>query len=354
MIIGGTLMMTDSKVSGQDPYFSQFFNTQTYNNPAFTGLITGLHARFTYRDQWPNLPVPFRSYFFSADVGERNLPGSGGMGLVVNSDNEGLAFIQNLSVGLNLSVRIPLAENIVSQVGIRASIVQKTVNWEDFVFSDQLSERYGNIFTSAFRPPENNKRVFPDFGIGGLIQFSNDASRYNGTAGVAIDHFFQPDEGFLTNEKTPLPRKWVAHADFIVTTGDDGYTSGIKGSGDPLKLNPGIIFMNQDKRSALGAGFNLLKYNFYLGGWYKATMGANGSSLIALVAGYRYKFADDMAIKFMYSYDIQVSGPARGAGGAHELSLILDFDKVTLFGNGAYGGYYRMGKKYSPIECSDF
>lgn len=347
------LILAGAVGRAQDPNFSQYFNLPTYFNPANTGLNTGLRARFTYRDQWPNLPVSYRSYFFSADLGERNLPGSGGLGLIVNSDNEGLGFIKNFSLGLNVSVRIPLSNFVVSQVGIRASVVQKTVNWNDFVFSDNLSEKYGNIYTSAFTPPETNKRVFPDFAIGGLIQFTNEMSRLNGTAGFAIDHIFQPDEGFLTTEKSPLPRKWVAHTEVIITTGEGENTTGIRGTGDPLKLNPGILFQNQDGKSLLQAGLNLLKYNIYLGGWYKISMGANGSSALALLAGYRYKFAEDMDIKFMYSYDLQLTGPAIGAGGAHEISLILDFDNVTLFG-GRNSGYYPGRGRITPMECSGF
>ena len=87
------LIIINTEVRGQDPNFSQFFNTPTYFNPAFTGLNTGLKAGFTYRNQYPNLPVSFRSYLFTADLGERNLPGSGGLGLIVNSDNQGLGFI---------------------------------------------------------------------------------------------------------------------------------------------------------------------------------------------------------------------------------------------------------------------
>lgn len=338
---------------GQDPNFSQYFNAPTYFNPAYTGLSTGLRAGFTYRDQWPNLPASFKSYFFSADLGERNLPGSGGLGLIVNSDNEGLGFIRNLSMGLNFSVRIPLSDFMVSQVGISASMVQESVNWDDFVFTDQLSEKYGNIYASAFQRPNNNKKIFPDFGIGGLIQFSKDNSRFNGAAGISLDHVFQPDEGFLSTEKSPLPRKWVVHTDFIITTGDDGALNGTSGTGDPLKLNPGLLFMNQNGNSVLQAGMNLLKYNVYLGGWFKESMGTNGSSVLVLVAGYRYKFTENISIKFMYSYDMQISGAALGAGGAHEISLILGFDNLSLFG-GKNGGNYPAHRKYSPIECSSF
>ena len=154
---------------GQDPNFSQYFSTPLYINPAFTGINTGVRARFTFRDQWPNLPVDFRAYYFSADLGDRGLPGAGGIGIVVNSDNEGIGFINNLFVGLTLSVRIPITQYLVSMVGIKASVVQKKVNWDDFVFSDQLSERYGNIYLSTFIPNDINKKVYPDFGVGGLL-----------------------------------------------------------------------------------------------------------------------------------------------------------------------------------------
>jgi type IX secretion system PorP/SprF family membrane protein len=245
---------------------------------------------------------------------------------------------------------------MITQVGIKAAVVEKSVDWDDFVFTDQLNEKYGNIYSTAFARPDNNHKIFPDFGVGGLIQFSNEASRFNGTVGVAVDHIFQPDEGFLGTEKAPLPRKWVFHTDFIITTGDEGYSSnGVRGSGDPLKLNPGILYQYQNGMAALQAGMNLLKYNIYVGAWYKAAMGSKGYTALALVAGYRYVFAEDMSVKFMYSYDLQMSGMSLGAGGAHEVSLILDFDKLTLFGGGSSRGYYGGGrKKYSPIECSSF
>jgi len=202
---------------GQDPNYSQYFSTPLYFNPAMTGINTGLRARFSFRDQWPNLPVDFKSYYFSADLGDRNLPGAGGFGLVINSNNEGISFIKDLDVGLAISVRIPLTSNVVTQVGMKASIVQKRVNWDDFVFSDQLSEKYGNIYLSQFTPPDVNSKVFPDFGVGGVVQFSSVEGNVNGTVGFAVDHVFQPDESFLSTATAPLPRKYVGHLDLILS-----------------------------------------------------------------------------------------------------------------------------------------
>lgn len=346
-----------SSVRGQDPNYSQFFSTPLYYNPAYTGINTGVRARFTFRDQWPNLPVDFRSYYFSADLGDRNLPGSGGLGLIVNSDNEGIGFIKNLSVGLSIGVRIPISATVVSQVGIKASIVQKSLNWDNFVFSDQLSEKYGNIYLSAFVPPDANKKVFPDFGAGGLLQFANPEGNVTGVAGFAVDHIFRPDEAFLSYSSAPLPRKFVAHLDIVIAAGGGAsssmYASG--GSNDPLKINPGIIYQNQNNMNSLELGFNMLKYNIYMGAWYKSGVNNLPTSSLALVAGYRYTFAEDMSIKFMYSYDLMVLGSMQGLGGAHEISLILEFDKLSIFGGG--GGVNTPGRSMrnnAALECPSF
>ncbi|MGE5423927.1 MAG: PorP/SprF family type IX secretion system membrane protein, partial [Syntrophothermus sp.] len=304
-----------------------------------------------------NLPQDFKSYYFSADIGDRNLPGSGGLGLIINSTNEGIGFIKDLTVGLGLSVRIPIAENIVSQIGVKASILQKRIAWEDFVFSDQLSEKYGNIYLSSFIPPDNNSKVIPDFGIGGIMQFANPEGNINGTAGFAVDHLFRPDESFLTTATAPLPRKYVAHLDLVISSQGQASSSMYgSGGGEDLKLNPGIIYQNQNNMSSFQAGLNLFKYNIYVGGWYKAALGSTASTAVALLAGYKYSFAQDMSIKFMYSYDLQISGNLQGLGGAHEISLILEFDKFSIFGGGGGGGYYTPGRggRGGALECPSF
>ena len=350
-------------VKAQDVNFTQYFSTPMYYNPAFTGINTGVRARFSFRDQWPSLPAAYKSYFFSADVGDRGLPGAGGIGLWVNSNNDGVAFIHDLMVGLNLSVRIPITSYLVTQVGIKAAIGQRRVNWDDLVWTDQLSELYGNIYQSSFVPPDANKRVYPDFGIGGLFQYSNQEGNVTGTTGVALDHVFQPDIAFLSTGSMPLPRKWVANTDLVITSGGASANMSSGGANDPLKINPGILFENQAKMSFLQAGLNIMKFNVYVGGWYKTTLGSTygNTSALALLAGYRYNFNEDMSIRFMYSYDMQISGNLSGTGGAHEISLVIEFGNVGLTGGGhgggrgsVYGGPGRTIRGNSPLECPSF
>jgi type IX secretion system PorP/SprF family membrane protein len=352
------LVLSWQSASAQDVNYSQYFSAPLYFNPAFTGINTGVRARFLFRDQWPNLPQDFKAYYFSADLGDRNLPGAGGLGLMVNQDNEGIGFIHNLNVALDVAVRIPLTPNMIAQVGIKAAVVQKSVNWDDFVFSDQLSAKYGNIYNSSFIPPESNTKVFPDFAAGGILQFMTPQGNMNGNMGFAVDHIFKPDESFLSNASAPLPRKFIAHGDLVFSTGYVSSSSFYRASDEPLKIDIGALYQNQDKLNSLEVGLNLLKYNIYLGSWYKNTLTGTINSAIALLAGYRFMFAQDVSLRFMYSYDLQISGAQSGTGGAHEVSLVLEFDKVQLFGRGGGGGggFVPGGgrKGSSAMECPTF
>jgi type IX secretion system PorP/SprF family membrane protein len=351
------VIMTGSmaQIFGQDTWYSQFQNNPMYYNPAYTGLYTGIRARFSFRDQWPALPYDFKAYHFSADIGERNLPGSGGVGLLLNTDNEGLGFIKNFNLGVSVAVRIPFSENSVGQIGFKAVWFQKSINWDDLVFSDYLDEKYGLVKTGGFDHPDRNVMNIPDFGVGGIVQFANEGGSLSGTIGVAADHLFEPDQSFLQTVKAPLPRKYVGHIDFIYAMGS---TSGFNTTeDDAFKLNPGIIYQAQGGLNAIQVGTNMTKYGVYLGLWYKGAFGAYANSSLVMLAGYRYVFADNIGVKFTYSYDLQMSGDLMGTGGAHEVSLVVDFNTGGFLG-GSGGGSgsraVRRGGYDSRLECSEF
>lgn len=362
VLILGMLLSTQINSHGQDINYSQYFSTPIFYNPAFTGINAGLRARFLFRDQWPTLPIDLKSYYFSADLGDRNLPGAGGIGLMIQQDNPGVGLINNLTAALTIGVRIPITSFLIAQVGIKAAVIQRRVNWDDFVFADQLDAKYGAIYQTSFIPPDASKRVVPDFAAGGILQFMNPSGSINGNVGFAVDHIFRPDVSFLSTGSSPYPRKWVAHGDIVIAAGAGSSTSTLnRGSGEPLKINLGVLYQNQANLNSLMAGLNLLKFNVYLGAWYKSTLTGVVNSSVVLLAGYRYMFMEDMSIKFMYSYDLQVSGALNGTGGAHEISLILEFDKLSIFGGAggrrSTGGFIPGGgrsRNGGPMECPTF
>lgn len=335
----------------QDPNYTQFFNNQTYYNPAYTGIYEGLRARFSFRDLYPALPYDFKSYHFDADLGDRGLPGAGGVGLFVNTDNEGIGFIRNLNLGMSLSVRIPFSKQSICQIGMKASWLQKSVNWDDFIFSDRLSARYGDIYQSTFIRPDQNVRNMADFGVGGLVQFGDDPGTLWGTIGLGVDHLFEPDQSFLQTAKAPLPRKWVLHADMVYAIGQ---TSGFHRMEDnALYLNPAVVYQSQGGLNALQVGLNMSKYGIIGGLWYKGSFGSYNNSSLAFVAGYG-ALISNIGIRFTYSYDMQMAGALQGTGGAHEISLILDLsDKGFITGRVGLGKPNTY-KANNPWKCEAF
>lgn len=355
LCLAAVLGIAGLKVSAQDTFYTQFFSVPMLINPAFAGINQGVKVRFDYRNQWPVLPKAYQAYYFSADYGDRGLPGSGGIGLIFNNDNEGTGFIHNLEVGLDISVRIRVSTAWVTQLGIKASYRQKTVNWDDFVFTDELSSKYGNINPTTFNNPGSNRRSAADFGVGGLVQYISQDQVYDMTVGFAVDHLFQPNMSFLTTGEAPLYRRWVLHADGTFALGGGSMYGG---SGDALLIKPGVVWQKQYNMSTLELGLNLTKYNIYLGTWFKTALSPASSNCLAVLAGYNLRVADNVAVKFIYSYDIPISGAYSSTGGAHEISLVLSFEGVSIFGGGGGSGptLPRGGgsKKWGALECSDF
>lgn len=339
-------------LKAQDNQYSQFTNLPIYYNPAYTGLEQGMRAKFAYRRHWVKMPHDFKAMNFNLDLAARGIPGSGGIGMMFDSHNEGGGLIKKNSFGLNLAVRIPIMENVISQMGMSAIFVQKYIDWSRLVFSDQLDENYGNILPSDFVPPSSNKVNYPDFNIGGLFRFKRDAGKEStviGTFGFAVHHLFEPNESFISLESN-LPVKYVGSIDFQIQ-----HDEGLSTSGRGFKYNPGIIYMNQAGMDSWSIGMNVYKYPLYVGLWYRSSefQFLNNDALIVLL-GINTNFGTDTRMKLVYSYDIMLTDLTKATGGSHEITLIFEMDDIRLFGteHGNFRGS-RMDQ-YRDIECSPF
>jgi type IX secretion system PorP/SprF family membrane protein len=337
----------------QDVQFSQFTNLPLYYNPAYAGLAQGMRAKFAYRRQWVKMPEDFKAMNFNMDIAARGIPGSGGIGLMFDSSNEGGGLIKRNSFGLNLAVRIPIMQDMISQFGISASFVQKHIDWSRLVFSDQLDENYGNIYTSDFVPPSSNKVNYPDFGIGGVFRFAKDAGKDSeviGTFGFAVQHVFEPNESFI-NLESKLPVKIVATVDFQIQQSDNSRGYNDRG----FKFNPAIIYMNQAGMDSWSVGLNVYKQPIYVGVWYRnSEFQFLDNSALIIMLGLNTNFGDNARMKFVYSYDAMLTDITKATGGSHELTLIFELDDMHLFGNSRGGFSPRSKHNYRDLECSPF
>jgi type IX secretion system PorP/SprF family membrane protein len=360
LIILCSLLLAGS-LKAQDPLFSQFYNVPGYYNPAVVGLSPGLRARLAVRDQWSQLPGELRNYNFSLDFAERNIPGSGGLGLIIMNDNAGTGYLKTSSVGLSTSVRINLQENMVSQVGIMTSFVQKSINWDNLVFTDQLDPIYGNIYESNFMAPDAGSIFYPDFAAGGVLRFTESTSTFSsimGTFGLAVHHLFRPNESFLSLT-SPLPRKLAITGDFIFEI--DGNSSGPyfkrNDKSNTFKFNPGFIYESQADFKTYSVGVNILKSSIYSGVWFRnRTSELIKSNDLVFLLGINANISDKTRMKVNYSYDFVLTEIRPGTGASHEISITFELDDFSLLkSKGAGFGFSpRNSRSKNELECTPF
>lgn len=317
-------------IYSQDQNYSQFFNNGLYYNPSYAGLYHGVRTHFSYRNQWTKLPYDFNSYNVAFDISARGLPGGGGLGAIVHSNNEGEGMVKNFYGGLILAARIPLnkvrgEENLVAQFGITAALCQKKLNWDGLVFPDQLNGKYGNIYPTNFSEPEKSNVIYPDFNFGGVL--AHYSENVNTRIGGALHHVFEPKIGFL-NSETKLGLKFSAHGDIIATIGENRKRNN---KDDAAKINAGILFENQNGANTYNVGATAYKSHVYLGAWFRnEDINTTNLNSIIFLTGISFPFEDDARIRLMYSYDY-ITNRNIGTGGSHEISLVLEFKNANVF-----------------------
>jgi len=290
-------------------------------NPALTGVDRCPRFIMNYRNQWPSIPGQFVTYAASYDQHVDAI--SGGLGGTVMVDEAGNGILRNINASAMYSYDLPVNRYFSIRAGFQATYFQKSIDWSQLTFGDQIDPRYGFIYNTNEIPIENN--------VNG-VDFSSGIVGYTKTfyGGFAVHHITQPDEKFLTTGESLLPRKFTAHAGFYLPYNkrypDEGYFS------------PNIMFKQQGNEFSTNPNARQTFLGFY-------------TKKGPLVGGLWYRFNDAMVavlgiqteyIRFGYSYDITISDLTNATGGAHEISVALNFDCPP------------KRRKFRPLNCPKF
>jgi type IX secretion system PorP/SprF family membrane protein len=254
----------------QDHMYSQFFNAPLYLNPALTGQFDGdLRMNFIYRNQWSSGPANLSYYTASIDL---KIPQfGGGVGLMFTRSSETSALTQNNVSGLySYSVG---SDDFILSFGLQAGVTNRTVNWGNLVFGDQIDPQLGIIpgsTTSAELPQFNNKYYF-DSGAG-LNLVVGDLM-----VGTALQHINQPNESF-TGSPATLPMRGTAHISYRwdLNAQDD------MDDDEKSYVIPSVVFYKQSTAQSLSAGMQYKHKGVNVGLWYRDSGGIDGPSSVVL------------------------------------------------------------------------
>lgn len=313
IILISCLLIQTTRLMAQDPSFSQYYANKLYFNPAFAGSARCPRLIMQYRNQWPLISGTYVTYSSSLDAHVPIL--HGGVGMIVTSDKSGKGLLSTTNIGGIYSYEATLGREFSLKLALQATYVQKSVDWSQIVFGDMIDSQYGYVYTTKEKEP------IPTIGY---ADFSAGMLGY-GTHyyfGAAVHHLTEPDEGFLQDSKSPLPKKYTVHGGAVIPIDPAGHNT----------IYPSALFQHQAGISQINLGvYTKLKDSFVGGLWYRLN-----DSFILLMG------VEQKSFTFGFSYDITVSKLSLRTGGAMEVSASYTF------------GCKPEKKKLRPINCPSF
>lgn len=336
-------------LKAQDPSFSQLYFNKLYFNPAFAGISNGLEFSLSERLLWPNLPGKFNTFKFSGDIDVSIINGVGGVGLLAVSDVEGEGYLKTTTVGIPISFRPMNFTNSVNaarpkhfnfQSGFLFAIIHKSINWENFIFSDQFDNVKGIVRPSSFIVPVESSIVFPDISFGFVAEYLNSPfsrshrKQWSLRGGAAFHHLTQPDFNFTgSDSKLPIKQTWHLNFNFPLRFDND------------FIVAPAVNYEKQAGMQTYSLGSNVLWKFPFVGASYRHYYNFDA---IAVTSGLR--IGNDNLSIISYTYDFTISGLMRGTGGSHEINInyIIETSDLSITRD-------RKGRKrVNMITCPFF
>jgi len=286
----------------QDIRFSQFYANKLYLNPALAGSTNYSSVSLNYRNQWPNLDLPYVTYSVSFDNFYEAI--NGGIGITVIQDDQGDGALKTTSFAGMYSFYLRINDDLIIRPALQAAYMQKKIDWENLVFPSQVNPVYG-VISQIQRPDQFvNKKSGWDFSLGGIAYYKDFYF------GLAVHHLAKPDLSFDKYQEDKLETKYTFHAgaEFVLGGRSRKYA-------DNWILAPALLFQQQGDFSQMNYGLYASKSSMVFGLWFNQNFELNYDSFIAMVGFVTERF------KVAYSYDYAITKLIHTSTGAHELSF---------------------------------
>jgi type IX secretion system PorP/SprF family membrane protein len=293
-------MGLNSILKAQDVYFSQFFLNPVYMNPAYVGTMKVPRAGIQYRNQWPAMNKAYTTYFASFDMFLPKI--TSGIGILVFNDVQGDGIYTESSCKIAYSKEIRINRDWTMYSSLSAGAQLNSLNFNRLIFADGLDPIYGQNKPTNETVPDNNNRLFPDFGAGILL--------YNGKYffGIAGDHLAEPNQSIYSNYDQNLYRKYTMHFEVNLSLYRPGHWRKF------CTFNPNVVIQSQGNEQNLSYGVYANRKGISLGVWNRLT--THKSSDIIFMAGFIGK-----QFKTAVTYDLNMRGVGLRSQGAVEISI---------------------------------
>lgn len=313
----------------QDYHFSQFYANPLYLSPSLAGATDGGRLIVNYRNQWPEISKAFSTYAVSFDNFFPRF--NSGIGFYLLQDKAGSVGLTSTHAAFQYSYNLMITKDWQVVPAIQFAYGNKSVDFSKIVFPDQPP---GTPGASGSYDRLNNEQIHYIDMAASVFVYS---SKY--WVGITVDHLSRPNYTFL-NEESKFDYKYVLFGGMNI------WTEQRRRSGMQRAFSTSFRYQHQNQFNQLDVGVYWHNFPIELGFWYRGlpvfnnsnSSALNQDALIALLA---YNLGP---LRVGYSYDITISSLGWSTAGAHEISLIYEFNQR---------GGLRLGGKRPAVPCSE-
>lgn len=315
------VVISCSRLFGQDPTFSQFFSNHLYLNPAYAGASKYMRLGLVYRNQWMSAKMPYTTYGVSFDRTIQKI--KSGVGVNVINDVQANGVMQRTSADFIYSYGVQTGYNSHFRGGIQASLIFKNQNLSNLVLPDMIDPN-GTVTGSS--DLTGKSKFLYDFSAG----VAGDYDIFYG--GIAVHHLLQPVETRVEGQRTYLPRKYTVHLGCEVNL-YKWYRFKQK-----LMCSPNIIYIRQLNYQQLNIGVYFTRFQVVAGLWLKENLDLKSHTFV-FTGGYSN---DQFRIGYSYDFGIYDQGFRGLSTSTHEVTLGWNFE------------YKKSKRKFRYIKCPKF
>lgn len=300
---------------GQDAHFSRFYSNSLYLAPSFAGSTGKNRIAMSYRNQWPEVQVGYKTFSVSFDHHFEKL--NSGVGILAFNDVAGSGNLSTTNLGLLYSFDFKVTPLIHIRPGMSFVYTQRGIDFNRLLWSDQMSAG-GNAPVSG---------EVPSFNKAGDLDFSASLITYgdNFWGGFTFDHLLGPNQSLYYNEYMEenlaiVPIKFQAFGGVKLTVNETLLRP------IPTVMHLAFLYKQQAEFKQLDLGFYYHYNPLVLGVWYRGIpiiRENNVNDAVILLVGLKTN-----GFNIGYSYDFTVSKLITSTGGAHEVSVSYTFGKA--------------------------
>ena len=295
---------SSTNATAQDPEFTQYFANPLYLNPAFAGTARCPRLTMSYRNQWPAMSGSFVTTAAAYDQHVETL--SGGLGFIVVNDQAGRGTLSTTTASGIYSYQQAVTKKLSLKAAMQVTYMQKALDWGRLTFGDMIDPRRGFIYETQ------------DIPRGGMVQAVDFSTGILGFTdkyyfGLAVHHLNEPNESLVVGTSR-LPMKYTAHVGAVLPLQKS--VTGIEST-----ISPNILYRRQGEFQQLNLGLYVNKGPLVGGIWYRGIMFTDYRDAFIVTLGIKSE-----QVQFGYSYDLTVSELTPATGGAHEISMTIQFE----------------------------